>query len=227
MIDKKLIEQYSGEQALGYDQRRVSTARYAQEVEAFSRLFSAIAPRTVIDCPFGTGRWLDQYLASGATVTGIDASAAMLELARAKPGASSDKIRMVEGSIFDQALFARLGAGGVDLVVCVRFVNWISLPEVEQALKSIGGARPRHVLLGVSLLPRSWGGVERLRARLRLGWRSRALRQQGRPYPRVHDEQAFKALLARTGWRIHRDEFIFRDPVRENHFLHLVPGPAG
>jgi len=75
----------------------------------------------VLELGVGTGRLALPLASAGLRVTGIDASAAMLDGLRAKPGATD--LRLVEGDMADVATSLGAEAGPFDLV----YVAWNSL----------------------------------------------------------------------------------------------------
>ena len=225
MVDQdKLVEQYSGAGASGYDDRRRTTARFKSEVAVFERLFDQTSPGWVIDCPFGTGRWIDFYLRVEGPVLAVDASEAMLEQARVKIEAAGARIKTVVGSIFDSGMFRRPEAPGDGLIVCIRFLNWVSMPQVSQALDSMATAGAVRMIVGVSVVPADWSWVKRLAARLKLSALNLPQMVRGRPTPYVHDEQGIHDLFAARGWKVMSKEFVFEDACRANYFFLLDTG---
>jgi hypothetical protein len=53
-----LMRRYTGRKAAQYELKRQG-AMWNAETAEFVSLYEAIAPATVLDCPIGTGRWLD------------------------------------------------------------------------------------------------------------------------------------------------------------------------
>lgn len=98
---------YDDERAAAYDSRYA--ARFA-EAEATAAFLAAVArpPGPVLELGVGTGRLALLLAAQGLDVHGIDASAAMVERLRAKPGA--ERVKVVIGDF-----------GKVDLLVDSRY----------------------------------------------------------------------------------------------------------
>jgi SAM-dependent methyltransferase len=69
------------------------------DLDAYVELAREFGARTVLDIGCGTGTFALRLAAAGLAVTGVDPSAASLEIARAKPGA--DAVRWVHGVAFD------------------------------------------------------------------------------------------------------------------------------
>ena len=96
------------EWATGYD--RPDNPVLLAEEPVVREILDAVRVGTALDAACGTGRWAERLASLGHTVTGCDATPAMLEIARAKvPGA-----RFAEGDL--TAL--PLEAASVDLAVC-------------------------------------------------------------------------------------------------------------
>lgn len=221
----KLVEQYSGTGASGYDDRRRTTVRFKSEVEVFGRLFSQASPTWVIDCPFGTGRWIDHYLSVDGPIIAVDASAAMLEQAQTKIEAAGAKIQMVVGSIFDPSIFKRPKSSGDGLIVCIRFLNWISIGQVSQALDSMATAGAHRMIVGVSVYPESWSWLRRTISRLRLLLINLPASLRGQPTPFVHREEEVREQFSVRGWKVISRDFVYRDSCRVNYF-YLIDSTA-
>jgi ubiquinone/menaquinone biosynthesis C-methylase UbiE len=84
-------EKYAGNVAAGYDDRRVEKPHWGREQAVVAGFIADIAARstdaTVMDVPFGTGRYVDDYLAHGLNVIGADISADMIAAAADRMGA--------------------------------------------------------------------------------------------------------------------------------------------
>ena len=75
----------------------------------------------VLDVPFGTGRFVPEFLAKNMQITGLDASKDMLDVARRELGDKLDQCRIDIGD----ATRLPYEAGSFDLVVCIRFLTHI------------------------------------------------------------------------------------------------------
>lgn len=215
----KLLEAYSGDKARGYDARRAKSGRWQREVAAMDSLLAEIGPETVVDCPFGTGRWIPQYERLGADVVGIDLSAGMLAEAATKLDALDEtrrsRYRLVEASIFD--VTPDMVALRPDLVVCVRFLNWVSLEDAGRAVKALQSLGARHAIMGVSVVPQEAGPARRMIYDLALKWANR----KGGPAQHVHDEANVLTLFSGANWRVRRKVEVMSRPSRKNFFYLL------
>lgn len=186
-------KKYRGRKAETYDAVRKRQVRWRLENEAVERMLMALRPRSVLDCPVGTGRFIATYrgIDSIDYVLGIDASKEMLVLAgrRVRRG---DQISLVRGTmpecLADYAMLAENTlTGGYDVAVCVRFLDLIE----EEAMRQVVGELLR---------------VARRAVILTIRW--------GEDYvPKVntatHDRNGFKRLVRRLGWRIEETVPIF------------------
>lgn len=216
----KLLEAYSGDKARGYDARRSQSKRWKREVTAMEAMLAAIRPATVIDCPFGTGRWVEQYEAIGASVTGVDLSQGMLDEAAAKiatlPADRRSAYSLRCASIFD---LSPAPGPAPELAVCIRFLNWVPFADAERALERLTELGSPAMIIGASLVPDDAGPLRRLWYRLSLGLIN--LRAGSKPQQHVHPEAAFLASLARLGWRVADRREIMRRNARVNSFFRL------
>jgi len=216
----KLLEAYSGDKARGYDARRAQSKRWKREVAAMEDMLAALGPATVLDCPFGTGRWIEQYEAIGASVTGVDLSQGMLDEAAAKiatlPTDRQSAYVLDCASIFDLSPAPEPAPA---LVVCIRFLNWVQFSDAERALERLTALGSPAMVIGASLVPDDANPLRRLWYRLSLGLIN--LRAGNRPQQHVHPEAEFLAILTRLGWRVTDRREIMRRNARVNSFFRL------
>jgi len=185
-------------------------------------LLGEIPVRTVLDCPFGTGRWIPQYDSICAKVIGVDLSQGMLDQARKK--LTSDRTsdyHLVTGSIFE------LQQAGLppqlDLTVCVRFLNWISPAMVTEALHKLSLMGSTYMIIGCSIRPLEINIPRNLKMQLALlAYNTRHFRS---PRQYVHSETMVLNCLRNDGWRLKDKRFIFKNTSREN-FFYLLERPS-
>lgn len=216
----KLLQQYSQKNAAEYDARRSTSKRWANEIRAMEEMLEKIHPKTVLDCPFGTGRWIPQYINHGVKVIGIDFSEDMLLEAKKKISTyvkESGNFTLVQKSIFDieQADLSL----SPDLVVCTRFFNWVSLPDVEKAFSALSAIGSKEMVVGVSVRPTSLSIFKNYLFRLGLLLKNKRKFKKAPQF--VHDEIEIVKLFERFGWSISRQAEIFRNKTRFNYFYHL------
>ena len=204
---------YSGAVAAGYDQKRTQSPRWKNEVRVFTEWLQKLQPKTVFDCPFGTGRWIPQYDSVGASVTGVDISSDMLKEASAKIE-NDDAYTLDCGSIFEYDCSMIT----TDLVVCVRLVNWLSFPQTVTALENLSKTQSQSLILGCSVRPEGASAFRKFRMRVSL-WLKGASRRGGVQY--VHDEVALLKKIELLGWEVTSRALIFSNSSRDNFFYLL------
>jgi SAM-dependent methyltransferase len=210
-----LLRRYVGRNAIEYEARRGGTERYEAEQRAFEALYTEARPRSVLDAPFGTGRFLPFYERDSVAVVGIDLSQDMLAVANRKRGTQQSLVLKV-GDILDAATYVGM-RGKFDLVVSVRFLNWLPVQDMQQAVQNFTALEPRHLLLGAQVSCESAESsmrgfsLNRLRraAQTALGLRARVF---------VHDEQAIFCLLADVGFELQASREIGRKTGVANRF---------
>lgn len=143
-----VLKRFAARSAEDYERHRQG-ARWNAERRAFIDLYRRVAPRSVLDCPVGTGRWLDIYQDSSARVLGVDLSPLMLAEARVKvrPG---QPVTLVEGDILDPAQSGKLGTAP-DLAVCTRFTHWLPTSRLGELFGAFRSCGARKLLVGAKL----------------------------------------------------------------------------
>jgi SAM-dependent methyltransferase len=216
-VTSKVFEsRYRGGFARDYDAGRVESPRWKAESEVFTQLLTIAAPRSVLDCPFGTGRWIDWYRGLEGPIIGLDKSEDMLAEAAQKVGQEHGaRFKLASADIFEHD-FSQYQ--GVDLVVNTRFLNWIPRARARRAVAQLANVRSPRAIIGCSVIPRDAGLQGRLRMRIAL-WLENAHAWLGRaPLQFVHDETELMRWFADAGWDVDERRFIFRSPSRENYF---------
>jgi ubiquinone/menaquinone biosynthesis C-methylase UbiE len=100
--------------------------------------------KKVLDVPFGTGRFVNLYLARGAQVFGVDASADMLAIAAQELGDEFEKCTIHLGDA------ARLPYSDnyFDLVVSFRFLSHVvSYWKAKRILRELGRVSAAELIL--------------------------------------------------------------------------------
>ena len=217
----KLLEAYSGDRARAYDARRSKSKRWKAENRAMEQFLSDLAPSTVLDCPFGTGRWIDLYEAFKMKVTGVDLSQGMLDEASSKLDELSPERRsfysLERASIFD---LVPHGGPVPDLTVCIRFLNWVGFDDVERALNRLTEFGSPAMIVGASVVPANTGLFRSLLYKLSLA--AINLRAAGKPKQHVHSEEKLLAAFSKLGWHVAAREEIMRRNARVNYFYRLT-----
>jgi ubiquinone/menaquinone biosynthesis C-methylase UbiE len=129
------LDRFRGDIADTYLSERVNKPVWRAETEAVKYFLGKMTDvNSVIDVPFGTGRFVELYLSKGLSVSGVDASPDMLRIARKELG-----------DVY-QLLDIRLGMcnklpyeeNSFDVAVCIRFLeSIIPFHSVLPTLKEI------------------------------------------------------------------------------------------
>ncbi|MBL8552647.1 MAG: class I SAM-dependent methyltransferase [Phenylobacterium sp.] len=124
---------YSGAVAEEYVGKREEAPTWVweqEQVAAWAR--SRPAGSSVLDVPFGTGRYVPVYRAAGLKVRGCDISADMIAVARRELGEAFGDCCV---EVADAEDMRHLADGEVDAVLCSRFIQWLpSLDIVDRIL---------------------------------------------------------------------------------------------
>lgn len=138
-------DRYYGKTALRYEKKRKKQDWWhVEQTEMESLLGSLPDGLTVVDVPFGTGRFVPFYLAKGFKVSGLDASHEMLVSAKDALGADYDACTAITGSAMDLPY----ADGQFDLMVSTRFLRDIILfGDAKKALSEFIRVSSRHVII--------------------------------------------------------------------------------
>ena len=137
---------YKGSFAEDYLAGRVHDPRWEREQEAIEGFLRKCAPgSTIVDVPFGTGRFVDFYAQCDHVVYGLDVSRDMMNQARSTAQQQHARLEPVLGEIEVLPLRDR----SIDHVVCVRFLNWVPLPVVDRILGEFARVARKDVLVHV------------------------------------------------------------------------------
>jgi ubiquinone/menaquinone biosynthesis C-methylase UbiE len=180
-------KKYHGKKAETYDEIRTKQVRWKVEHETVSGWIEKLKPKTVLDCPVGTGRFLQMYDTFGVEwMTGVDISSEMLALARKKVGKRIKRgdLKLVQGS----ATTIDAKDKWYDCVVCVRFLDLIDEEAMRAVVTELTRVARKHVIctirFGDKYLPKS--------------------------NTAEHDRKKFNQLISRLGFKI-EDTAQFRE----------------
>ena len=111
-------KKYHGKMASDYEENRREQGRWKIENAEVERLLTELRPKSVLDVPVGTGRFIPVYDKLRVKhVVGVDISSSMLAIA-GKKRVKYSKVKLYEGD-------ARKIKESVDVAVCVRFLDLI------------------------------------------------------------------------------------------------------
>jgi len=130
-LKKAKGDSYYNKRAANYNKRRLKQDWWHVEQREMHDLLSGL-PRNldVVDIPFGTGRFAAYYEEFGHTISGLDASHAMLAAAQADLGPLYDKCTCITGD----AANLPYSDGQFDLLVSTRFLRDIVLFETARQM---------------------------------------------------------------------------------------------
>ncbi|MBT4043882.1 MAG: class I SAM-dependent methyltransferase [Rhodospirillaceae bacterium] len=126
-------EKYVGNVAADYDDQRVEKPHWGREQAVVAQFVANLASgTTVMDVPFGTGRYVDGYLERGLKVIGADISADMIAAAADRMGGATFEQLDVRVADAEHLPFPD---GAADAVVSTRFIKWLpNLAVVENVI---------------------------------------------------------------------------------------------
>ena len=137
---------YQGSFAEDYLAGRIDDPRWEREQTAIEGFLRKCAPgSTIVDVPFGTGRFVDFYAQCDHVVYGLDVSRDMMNQARSTAKEQHARLEPVLGEIEVLPIRDR----SIDHVVCVRFLNWVELPVVDRILGEFSRVARKDVLVHV------------------------------------------------------------------------------
>ncbi len=154
-----------------------------------ARFLAPVDGRALLDVGTGTGRAALALAARGALVTGVDASAEMLEVARRRAAAAGLAVTFVQGDAHGLDFADR----AFDAVTCLRVL--MHTPDWRQSLAELCRVARRHVVFDYPAL----GSAAALQAVTR--HLAHALGARVEAY-RVFSDRAVGAALAASGFRV-------------------------
>lgn len=186
------LDRFRGSIAATYLAERVSNPVWKSEHEAVRKFLCHLETgASVIDVPFGTGRFVPLYTEKQMSISGIDISPDMLDVAKQELGDIYDQFDIRIGS----AESLPYEDGSFDVAVCVRFLESIiparlvepCLRELRRVTKRYAIVKFNHRLDGLNPLPKP-SDDERIGSRFFL--------------------KEIEALLNKTGWELIDSEVV-------------------
>jgi ubiquinone/menaquinone biosynthesis C-methylase UbiE len=217
----QLEAQYCGDAARQYERSRTGAAKWAAEQEELERLADQIPPGSrVLDVPVGTGRFAELLIGKEIEFVGIDVSEDMIAEARKKIGGAT-QFTFELGSIFHLPLADKM----MDATFCIRFLNWLEIAEVEEALRELRRVTRGHVVIAIRTYLqasdiRSPRDIDRLLRKL-AGIPQRRARRSGLVNHREADVE--KAIRAAGLQIVDRKLLQARSDGTNYYFLRLEP----
>lgn len=164
-----LDTKYTGEVAESYLAKRQHSKKWKLE-ETYVAELLPLSCKTVLDVPVGTGRFAHLYEKRQYRVTGMDISNDMLKQC---PSTIQEIVKKDIFKLTPNRLW--------DLVVCVRFLNWLEEDKFRIALSKLAKASRQHILLSIAISEDNFVKANGLH---------------------VHSESYFRFLVSHSGMKI-------------------------
>lgn len=204
--ESRAADAYHGAKAENYVERRLKEEKWHIEQALIQELLNDVPDgSSVLDVPFGTGRFVEMYLQKEMDVHGLDISKDMLAAARKALGDAFDKCDARIGSAdslpYDDNRF--------DLVVCCRFLGLVPFRMATKVLSELHRVSRGRVILYMNVRKpvfdwsRLRGGVKQL-----FGGSPEYFKRMGGNI----EEGAFLDLLDRTGFDVSGKRLIVDAP---------------
>jgi ubiquinone/menaquinone biosynthesis C-methylase UbiE len=207
--------QYYGELAQTYVGRRTRTVKWHREQSLMQELLNNVPDGTsVLDVPFGTGRFVEMYARKNMDIYGVEISRDMVGAAETLLGPElfgrcKIEIASAEAIPFESDRF--------DVVVCCRFMSMTTLEMARNVLSEFHRVAKDKVLLYMNVRkPNVW----------LLSAADRLLGLLGRP-PAFHqrlggniEDSDFLVLLDQSGFGV-VDRCVINDG-KENMYLYYI-----
>lgn len=142
-------DQYYGRTARNYEKVRTKQEWWGVEQQEMKSLLEKLPEGlSVIDIPFGTGRFVPYYLERGFKVHGLDASDEMIATAKTILGEDFDKCETKQG-LSTELPYAD---GEFDLLVSTRFLRDIILfSDVKKTMSEFARVTTRFAIIQLGI----------------------------------------------------------------------------
>lgn len=173
---------YHGQKAAKYDERRLKQGKWHKENELVAEYFDAPKDAYVLDCPVGTGRFIDLYRKRKVRVFGVDVAAPMLEEAKKKLIRTDRWCQLSVGDAADTGHPDQF----FDTVVCFRLFHLVRQDDSDKIFKEISRVAKRCLIITATLREKYEEQTETA----------------------CQDEKRFRRMIARLGWRVDKEQCI-------------------
>ena len=214
-VDESAADAYYGDKAAMYVEKRLKEEKWHREQSIIWDLLNDVPDgSSVLDVPFGTGRFVEMYLQKGMSVHGLDISKDMLAAARQALGEDCHKCELHLGSAdalpFDDDRF--------DLTVCCRFLGLIPFRMATKVLSELHRVSKSRVILYMNVRKDvfDWS---RLVERVLVG-----LGSAPRYFKTLSgniDEDRFLGMLKETGFHV-QDKRVIRDDPKNTYLFYVL-----
>ena len=187
-------KKYHGRMAETYEPNRVKQGRWKIENETVEELLAKLKPKSVLDVPVGTGRYIPAYERLKVhRVIGVDVSDEMV--AQAKQKVKKTTRAKVTLKVKD---VRKLKTENVDVSVCVRFLDLIDEDAMRQVVKKLMSVSDKAIICTIRFGPK----------------------YVPKSNTAEHDEKKFRALVKKHGWKVAKAIPVF---TQGWHILVLKP----
>lgn len=194
MKREALAKTYTGKAAESYDTKRSVSRKWQLEQSAVRRILASLPHGiSLIDIPVGTGRFIELYRELGIAASGVDISNDMIARAREKADTFGFKIDLHQGSIFE----IPAASGSFDCAFCIRLLNWLSLADVELALRELSRVSSKFIVVGVRMKSDDVSFLSSLKLIAEGFWRKHLSKKKTRNKITVHDRPSIQSIFAR------------------------------
>lgn len=205
MKREELAKTYTGDKAATYDSKRKSSEKWQQEQHAVRQILESL-PRGIklIDVPVGTGRFIELYSELEITATGVDISNDMIASANEKAVKLGKKMNLHQGSIFELPP----ANGSFDCALCVRLLNWLSMSDVELAVRELSRVSSKFIVIGIRMKLTKISVMNRVMMVGEGIWRKFLSKKRANFKITVHDRSSVLSMFTRLGLVSLRSETI-------------------
>ena len=141
-----LSSKYFSNTAYRYDKRRENTDKWKKENQIIDQYIRHFSQKTrVLDSPIGTGRFMPLYKKYKFSVTGLDISQDMIDIARAKADKAGLEIEFKNTSLFE----TDIEDNAYDVVLCIRFLNWVDKKNALLIAQELARLSSRNIIFSL------------------------------------------------------------------------------
>jgi SAM-dependent methyltransferase len=217
MTIEKLKSKYYGDVAEKYNARRENSEKWKKEHHAVERMLARFAGDMVLDLPCGTGRFMELYRQLNCRVIASDVSTDMLNQARREAAQAG-----IENARFEVADALTMNPENLkaDVVVSIRFMNWLSPDHARRAFSNLCACGRKAIIIGIrSIDLETTSGEQRRKAERRLQ-STLAPRLDGRPHNYLHLRSNVDDWFRNERITVRRSEFIEKTAVGADYFVY-------
>jgi ubiquinone/menaquinone biosynthesis C-methylase UbiE len=141
-----IADVYYRDGVAGYFEPRANDPLYHAETEAIRAMLEDVPyGASILQVPFGTGRFVPLYLENGMAISGLDTSAEMLEAAKAALGRQFTSCHVTVG---DPAAMT-FADGSFHALASVRFLSSTTLGQAKQALREFARVTRKQAIFSI------------------------------------------------------------------------------